>query len=292
MNVALFGKTINHSDAPYIQDLLDKLGSLQGLIFIHTQFFNNIRELVTFRKEPVLFTNQEIIKGKADFLFSIGGDGTLLDTITLVGSSGIPIIGINMGRMGFLSSIAKSEILPAIDEIIEQKFTIDQRTLLKLETPNHLFGDYNYALNDVTIYKNTSVSLLTIKTYINNEFLNTYWADGLIVATPTGSTAYSLSCTGPILTPDSANFVITPIASHNLTVRPIVVPDTSKISPMIESRDSECFVGLDSRIEKIDNSVRLEISKENFKINLLRLSNKFFFKTIREKLKWGLDLRN
>jgi len=292
MNVALFGKTINHSDAPYIQDLLDKLGSLQGLIFIHTQFFNNIKELVTFRKEPVLFTNQEIIKGKTDFLFSIGGDGTLLDTITMVGNSGIPIIGINMGRMGFLSSIAKSEILPAIDEIIKQKFTIDQRTLLKLETPNHLFGEYNYALNDVTIYKNTSVSLLTIKTYINNEFLNTYWADGLIVATPTGSTAYSLSCTGPILTPDSANFVITPIASHNLTVRPIVVPDTSKISLMIESRDSECFVGLDSRIEKIDNSVRLEISKENFKINLLRLSNKFFFKTIREKLKWGLDLRN
>jgi NAD+ kinase len=248
--------------------------------------------MVTFRKDPILFSSQETIKGKADFLFSIGGDGTLLDTITMVGDSGIPIIGINMGRMGFLSSIAKSEILPALDEIMDNMYTIDQRTLLRLETPNHLFGEFNYALNDVTVYKTTSISLLTIKTYINNEFLNTYWADGLIVATPTGSTAYSLSCTGPILTPDSANFVITPIASHNLTVRPIVIPDNSQISLLVESRQSECFVGLDSRIEKIDSTIRLDISKENFKINLLRLSNKFFFKTIREKLKWGLDLRN
>lgn len=292
MNVALFGKSIVAADAPFIQGLLYKLGSLQGRIFIHSQFYSIIRELVTFQKEPVLFSNQAEIKGEADFLFSIGGDGTLLDTITLVGNSGIPIIGINMGRLGFLSSIAKDEILPAIDEIIEKKYSIDQRTLLKLETSNHLFGEFNYALNDLTVYKHTLISLLTIKTYINDEFLNTYWADGLIVATPTGSTAYSLSCTGPILTPDSANFVITPIASHNLTVRPIVIPDNSKISLIIESRGFECYVGLDSRIEKIDNTIRLDISKENFKINLLRLSNKFFFKTIREKLNWGLDIRN
>jgi NAD+ kinase len=241
---------------------------------------------------PVSFSNQANIKGEVDFLISIGGDGTLLDTITLVGNTGIPIIGINMGRLGFLSGIAKEEIIPAIDEIIEKKYSVDQRTLLKLETSNHLFGEFNYALNDVTVYKNTPISLLTIKTYINDEFLNTYWADGLIVATPTGSTAYSLSCTGPILTPDSANFVITPIASHNLTVRPIVVPDNSKISLVIESRGFECFVGLDSRIEKIDNTRKLDISKENFKINLLRLSNQCFYKTIREKLKWGLDIRN
>lgn len=292
MNFALFGKSIDPADAPYIRDLMEKLGSLHGQIFIHAQFYTQIKEMVSFMEEPVLFTGQDTIKGKADFLFSIGGDGTLLDTITMVGDSGIPIIGINMGRMGFLSSIAKNEILPAIDEIMENKYTIDQRTLLKLETPNHLFGEFNYALNDVTVYKNTSVSLLTIKTYINDEFLNTYWADGLIVATPTGSTAYSLSCTGPILTPDSANFVITPIASHNLTVRPIVIPDDCKISLVVESRESECFVGLDSRIEKIDRTVRLDIRKEDFKINLLRLSSKFFFKTIREKLKWGLDLRN
>jgi NAD+ kinase len=292
MNVALFGKSIVPTDAPYIQALLDKFGTLRARIFIHSPFYTIISDQVTFSENPVLFSSQADIRGKVDFLISIGGDGTLLDTITLVGDSGIPIIGINMGRLGFLSSIAKNEILPAIDQIIAKKYSIDQRTLLKLETSNRLFGDFNYALNDVTIYKNTPISLLTIKTYINDEFLNTYWADGLIVATPTGSTAYSLSCTGPVLTPDSANFVITPIASHNLTVRPIVVPDDSKISLVIESRGFECFVGLDSRIEKIDNTFRLNVSKEAFKINLLRLSNQFFYKTIREKLNWGFDIRN
>jgi NAD+ kinase len=292
MNVALFGKSLAPNDAVYIQALLDKLCTLEARIFIHAQFYKIVRSMVTFIKKPVRYTNQADIKGEVDFLISVGGDGTLLDTITLVGDSGIPIIGINMGRLGFLSSIAKNEILPAIDEIIEKKYSIDQRTLLKLETSNHLFGDFNYALNDITVYKNTPISLLTIKTYINDEFLNTYWADGLIVATPTGSTAYSLSCTGPILTPDSANFVITPIATHNLTVRPIVVPDNCKISLVIESRGIDCFVGLDSRIEKIDNTLILDISKENFKINLLRLSNQVFYKTIREKLKWGLDIRN
>jgi NAD+ kinase len=292
MNVALFGKSIVPSDAPYIQSLLDKLDSLGVQIFIHSPFYGMISNFVTFDHVPLYFSNQFDLMGKVDFLISIGGDGTVLDTITLVGDTGIPVIGINMGRLGLLSSIAKDEILPAIDDIVERKYTIDPRTLLKLETPKHLFGEFNYALNDITVYKNTPISLLTIKTYINDEFLNTYWADGLIVATPTGSTAYSLSCTGPILTPDSANFVITPIASHNLTVRPIVVPDNSKISLFIESRGFECFVGLDSRIEKIENSIRLDIRKESFKINLLRLSNQFFYKTIREKLNWGLDIRN
>jgi NAD+ kinase len=292
MNVALFGKSIIPSDAPFLQALIDKLDSLGAQIYIYSLFNNIIRELITFKQEPIPFQNQSEIKAVVDFLVSIGGDGTLLDTITLVGDSCIPIIGINMGKLGFLSGIAKDEILPAIDEIIEKKYSIDQRTLLKLETPNHLFGKFNYALNDVTVYKNTPISLLSIKTYINDEYLNTYWADGLIVATPTGSTAYSLSCTGPVLTPDSANFVITPIASHNLTVRPIVVPDNNKISLFIESRGFECFVGLDSRIEKIGNTIRLDISKENFKINLLRLSNQDFYKTIREKLNWGLDIRN
>jgi NAD+ kinase len=292
MNVALFGKSIVSNDVFYIQGLVDKLCSLEGRIYIHQHFYTIIRDQINFLKEPALFTFQKEIRDKIDYLFSIGGDGTLLDTITLVGDSGIPIIGINMGRLGFLSSISKDEILPAIDEILEHKFTLDQRTLLRLETPNHLFGEFNYAMNDVTVYKNTPISMLTIKTYINNEYLNTYWADGLIVATPTGSTAYSLSCTGPILAPDSSNFVITPIASHNLTVRPIVIPDHYRISLIIESRGIECCIGLDSRIEKTDNTIKLEICKEDFKINLLRRSNSNFFQTIREKLKWGLDIRN
>ena len=292
MKVALFGKTIATIDIPYLQGFLDRLGSLNGMVWIYEPFFQAIKGIITFGKPPVTFTTQEEIREQVEYLFSIGGDGTLLDTITLVGRSGIPVIGINMGRLGFLSGISKEEILPALDEIISRKFTIDSRTLLRLETPDNLFGDLNYALNDFTIYKSSPNSMLTIRTFINDEFLNTYWADGLIVATPTGSTAYSLSCTGPILTPDSENFVITPIASHNLTVRPIVIPDSCIIRIQIESRNLECYIGLDSRIKKLDMPMELVIKKEDFRIHLVRISGRNFFETIRAKLKWGLDIRN
>ena len=292
MNVALFGKSIADNDIPYVQSLVDRLGVMGGRIFVFQPFLNVLKEKIGFPKHAISFMQQADIRGNVDYLFSIGGDGTLLDTITLVGDSGIPILGINMGRLGFLSSISKEEIIPAVEEIVEKKYFLDRRTLLRLESPEGLFGAFNYALNDLTIYRNSPLSILTIHTYINNEFLNTYWADGLIVATPTGSTAYSLSCTGPIITPDSENFVITPIASHNLTVRPIVVPDQSIIKIVVEGRGIDCFVGLDSRNQRINNSLELVIRKEDFKINLLRMSNKNFFQTIREKLKWGLDIRN
>lgn len=292
MNVALFGKSIAESDIPYVQGLVARLESLGGKVFVYLPFQNVLKDRIVFTSPPVFFKEQADVRGKIDYLFSIGGDGTLLDTIPLIGNSGIPVLGINMGRLGFLSSISKEEIIPAVEDIIEKKYFIDQRTLLRLESPAGLFGTFNSALNDITIYRNSPHSILTIHTYINNEFLNTYWADGLIVATPTGSTAYSLSCTGPIITPDSDNFVITPIASHNLTVRPIVVPDKSIIKISIEGRETECYLGLDSRNQKIDNSLELIIRKEDFKINLLRMPNKNFFQTIREKLKWGLDIRN
>ncbi len=292
MKVALFGKTISANDVSYLQDFVDRLISLDGIVYLYKPFFDSIQKTFRFNREPVIYTTQQEIRGEVDYLFSIGGDGTLLDTITLVGDSGIPVIGINMGKLGFLSGISKEEILPALDEIISNKYSIDERTLLRLETAEHLFGDFNYALNDFTIYKSSPNSMLAIKLFVNDEFLNTYWADGLIVATPTGSTAYSLSCTGPIITPDSENFVITPIASHNLTVRPIVIPDTSIIRIMVESRNINCYIGLDSRILKLDVPMELVIRKEDFKIHLLRMSGKNFFETIRAKLKWGLDIRN
>lgn len=292
MKVALFGKTISANDVPYLQEFIDRLGSLNGLVYLYEPFFNAIREKVRFSRQPLMFTTQQEIRGRVEYLFSIGGDGTLLDTITLVGDSGIPVIGINMGKLGFLSGISKEEILPALDEIIGKRYSIDERTLLRLETTEKLFGEFNYALNDFTIYKSSPNSLLAIKTFVNDEFLNTYWADGLIVATPTGSTAYSMSCTGPILSPDSENFVITPIASHNLTVRPIVIPDTCIIRIMVESRNIECYIGLDSRILKLDVPMELVIKKEDFKIHLLRMTGRNFFETIRAKLKWGLDIRN
>ncbi|MCX6245762.1 MAG: NAD kinase [Bacteroidetes bacterium] len=292
MKVALFGKTITPKDIPYLQEFIDRLGNLNGTIWIYESFFQAVKESITFMKPPVTFTTQEELRGKVEYLFSVGGDGTLLDTITLVGNSGIPVIGINTGRLGFLSGISKEEILPALDEIIAKNYSLDSRTLLRLETPDNLFGELNYALNDFTIYKSGPHALMTIKTFINDEFLNTYWADGLIVATPTGSTAYSMSCTGPILSPDSENFVITPIASHNLTVRPIVIPDTSIIRIQVESRNPECYIGLDSRIMKLDVPIELIIRKEDFRIQLVRIPGRNFFETIRAKLKWGLDIRN
>jgi len=292
MNVALFGKSIANHDAPFIQVFLDWLATTGGQVFIYDAFYQSIRNLVTFPVSPVIFSTQAELSGRIEYLFSIGGDGTLLDTITLVGNSGIPIIGINMGRLGFLSTISKEEIVPALEEIRQKKYFIDQRTLIRLDKPNNLFGNFNYALNDLSVYKTIPNSMLAISVFIGNEFLNTYWADGLIVATPTGSTAYSLSCTGPIITPQSQNFVITPIASHNLTVRPIVIPDDSTIRIKVDGRGINFFVGLDSRIEKIENTIELTVIKEEFRINLLRMPDSDFFKTIREKLKWGLDIRN
>ena len=184
MNFALFGKSIVPEDICYIQLLVDKLELMDSRLFVHSVWYETLKEAVRFSSAPILFSSQSEIRKKVDYLFSIGGDGTLLDTITLVGDSEIPIIGINMGRLGFLSGISKDEIIPAIDEIMSGQYIIEPRSLLRLETDRNPFGEFNYAMNDVTIYKNRPISILTIKTFINDEFLNTYWADGLIVATP------------------------------------------------------------------------------------------------------------
>jgi len=292
MKIALFGKKIADNALPFIQELTDKLQASDGITLVYQPFFENLNGRIRWEQRPDLFYNQSDIYSKADILLSIGGDGTILDALTLVGDSGIPVAGINLGRLGFLSSIPKDHILPAIDAILNRNFLLDQRTLLQLETSGKLFGEFNYALNDLTVYKSNAMTMLMIKTWINGDFLNSYWADGLIVATPTGSTAYSLSCTGPILTPDAENFVITPIASHNLTVRPIVIRDDSIIKIRVEGKCPDFLVSLDSRMERADNTMELTIRKAEFKVNLLRLPETNFFTTIREKLNWGLDIRN
>lgn len=292
MKIALFGKRVDHPVVPFVQELVNKLRSDDGETMVYAPFFDSIKERVNFSQTPKLFSKQSDIQGQVDFLISIGGDGTILDAVSLVGNSGLPIAGINLGRLGFLSGISKESIIPAIDAILQKRFILEQRTLLHLTSPSNLFGLNDFALNDLTVYKPNVMSMLTIKTWINGDFLNSYYADGLIVATPTGSTAYSLSCTGPIITPDSENFVITPIASHNLTVRPIVVRDDCKITIQVEGKAPNFLVSLDSRIETVDNSVALTVKRADFKINLLRLPDKSFFQTIREKLNWGLDNRH
>jgi NAD+ kinase len=201
-------------------------------------------------------------------------------------------MGINIGRLGFLSSIAKDEILPAIDKVLDMDYQVDSRSLVKLSQPKDLYGEMNYALNEITITRKDTTSLIVLHVYVDGMFLNSYWADGLIIATPTGSTAYSLSSGGPILTPGSENFVLTPIAPHNLTVRPIVIPDKSKIRIIVEGREEQFLVSLDSRRAIIYSNFELIVEKADFKVNIVQMKGKDFFMTIREKLKWGLDARN
>ena len=292
MNFAVFGKHVAGPVLTLIQTLVDKLLSVGEPVYFYEPFFRSLEGRITFSAEPVLFSMQSEIQGKADVLLSIGGDGTMLDAVTLVGDSGILLTGINIGKLGFLSSISREQIIPALDAIISSGYKLDQRTLLKLETGNGLFGPLNFALNELTVYKAKPMSMLTIKTFVNGDFLNSYWADGLIVATPTGSTAYSLSCTGPIISPDAESFVITPIASHNLTVRPVVLRDDVEIMVRIGGENSSFFVSMDSRIKEVQNPLDLVIRKAGFRINLLRLKEALFFDTLREKLNWGLDIRN
>lgn len=292
MNIAIFGKNLPAIYMAYVQELIDKLETVKSRVLIYEPYYNYIRGKINFKSNTELFNTHQELVSKADYLFSIGGDGTLLDTINLVRDSGIPVLGINLGKLGFLSSIPKEDTAQAIEGIQKGKFTLDKRSLLRLESPAKLFGDINYALNELTVYKKAPSSMITIHVYVNEQYLNSYWADGLLVATPTGSTGYSLSCGGPIISPGSGNFIITPIAIHNLSVRPIVIPDDSVIKIKAEARHNDVYVNLDSRPVVIDSSTELVIVKEKFHINLIQMENENFFKTIRDKLMWGKDIRN
>lgn len=292
MKIALFGMLPDQASMPYIQQLIRKLEEVNCSILVYGPYFEKLESNITFNEPFQLFNTHEELVDNVDYLLSIGGDGTFLDTVRLIRNSGVPVLGINMGRLGFLSSISKDEISAAVSALVNKDFKLVPRILVKLITKEGLFGDLNYGLNEVSIRRRDSSSLMVLHVYVDGEMLNSYWADGLIIATPTGSTAYSLSCGGPILTPGSKNFVITPIATHNLTVRPFVIPDDSKIRIELEGRNEQFLVSLDSRTESIDKPLVLNIEKETFNINLIQMSNKNFFSTIRDKLKWGLDIRN
>ncbi|MBL4654386.1 MAG: NAD kinase [Bacteroidia bacterium] len=290
--IGIFGKFLAESSIEPIQSLLTQLCDKCEVLTIYQPFFDHIKDRVTLEKSIQTFDKHEEIKGKIDCLFSIGGDGTFLDTITLIRDSNIPIMGINTGRLGFLSSIAKEEISDALSKLFNDEFALDHRTLISLESNKSIFKNVDYALNEFTVHKKDTSSMITIKTYLNGDFLNAYWADGLIISTPTGSTGYSLSCGGPIVFPQSGNFVITPIASHNLNNRPIVFSDQNIVSIEIEGRSDNFLATLDSRSETIDNTYKLTIKKASFDIKIIRLSNQNFTNTLRNKLMWGLDKRN
>lgn len=289
MRIAIYGKNLKKENTETFRILVEELLKVGAKIFLH----KNISEPAhAIGIQAELFSGHAEIKDRIDYLFSIGGDGTFLDTITLVRDSGIPIVGINTGRLGFLANIARDEIHTAVTDLVNKNYTLDKRSLIRLNTEAHLFGDINYALNELTVLKKDTSSMITINSYVDEKYLNSYWADGLILSTPTGSTAYSLSCGGPILTPDSENYILTPIAPHNLNVRPIVIPDKSKIRLTVEGRSEQFLVSLDSRTETIAPGTELYIEKCEFSINMVRFHFNTFLTTIRNKLMWGLDRRN
>ena len=292
MHIALFGTPFSKQFAKYIQHLVSRLEAENISLIIYEEYVSFLKNKVIFEKPFKIFNSHDTLKDNADFLLSIGGDGTLLGSATLVRDSNIPILGINTGRLGFISSISTDQIESAINDVINNNFEIKKRTLLSLETENDLFGDVNFALNEVAIVKKDTSSMIKIDAFLDDEFLNSYWADGLIIATPTGSTGYSLSCGGPIIIPGTNNIVITPIAPHNLNVRPIILSDKGVIKLKVADKDQLALVSLDSRFRAFDSTISLIIKKADFKINLIEPQSHSFISTIRSKLMWGIDKRN
>lgn len=293
MKIAIFGKYISQEIQMHIVELIDRLHRELVEISIYKPFYDIIiAETSCSEFSCSFFNTPSESPDDIDFLISIGGDGTFLESILFLKSSDIPVIGLNTGRLGFLANIARDEISKAFDALFDKKYKIEQRILLRVETNDEIFSGYNFALNEVTIQKIDS-SLLTIDTWINGEFLNSYWTDGLIISTPTGSTAYSLSVGGPIVVPGSQNFIIAPIASHNLSVRPLVVHDESVIELEIKSRSSSFLVTADNRTQILDTKQnKLKIRKTKFILKILKLPYNNYYNTLRNKLMWGMDKRN
>lgn len=291
MRVAIHGLSLKSEFLPILGSLFEKLQSLGVSICLTPILDQQLRQLSPLTPAYQILQRPEDFDG-LDFFLSIGGDGTLLDSVCVVGKKEIPILGLNTGRLGFLANVATDKIGEAIEELARGNYQIESRILLSLTSSKKLFHGVNFALNEFTIHKKDTSSMITVHTFIDGKYLNSYWADGLIVATPTGSTGYSLSCGGPLITPGAKNFVITPVSPHNLNVRPIIVSDEAEISFEIEGRTDKFMISLDSRSTSIASEVKLSVKKEAFSAKLVKLPSYHFFDTLRQKLNWGLDLRN
>ncbi|MBF7091797.1 NAD kinase [Flavobacterium sp. ALJ2] len=294
MKVAIYGQYYLNSTDPIIKDIFVFFTSNNVEMVIEANFLKMLHEKKIIEKEYKTFSTHTELDSSFEMLISIGGDGTILRAATLIRNSGVPILGINAGRLGFLATVQKENIAAFMQFVIDKKYTVSERTLLSLTTEpkNEAIEELNFAMNEVTVSRKDTTSMITVDTYLNGEYLNSYWADGLIISTPTGSTGYSLSCGGPILTPDVNSLVITPIAPHNLTARPLIIPDNTEIKLRVSGREDHYLVSLDSRIASIKNESILTIKKTNFKINMVEIPGETFLKTLRNKLLWGEDKRN
>lgn len=292
MKIAIHGKEFKKETAPVVLKIFEVLQAANCEVFVSKKFEVHLKHPGFRNYKWNAYGSDVSLPDGINVLISVGGDGTLLESVTHIGAKEIPILGINTGRLGFLATISKDDVQNALHKVLQGAYSLDKRSVLKLESDQPIFGNLNFALNDFSVVKKDSSSMITIHTFIDGELLNTYWADGIIIATPTGSTGYSLSCGGPLIFPRSGNFVITPVSPHNLTVRPIVVADNSVISFRVEGRSRKFLVSLDSRIATVDHNVQLSIRKGDFSVQLIQLEGQHYFKTLRQKLNWGLDIRN
>jgi NAD+ kinase len=291
MKIALHGRDTRSSSTSFIEKLIENLREREVEVIASEKLLSHIPTRDRKKYKLKSFNHKDGL-AKVDFFISVGGDGTLLESVTYVGKSGVPILGINTGRMGFLATTHRNDVHQAIEDLLEGNFEIDERILLRLFSDKGLFDNIPFALNDLTIMKKDSSSMITVHVHVDGELLGSYWADGLIVATPTGSTGYSLSCGGPLVYPKSDSFVITPVSPHNLTARPIVISDNSEITFSVEGQSKKFLISLDSRYETVDDKTPLKVRKEKFTIKLVKLPGYHYFKTLRQKLNWGLDVRN
>lgn len=292
MKIAIYSRGLEKEHLQDLELLLSELKRHDIEAVFFQDFFNQFYSAIDICCKYSTFSSSEDLDSDIDALISMGGDGTLLDTVTLVKESGIPVLGINYGRLGFLANLGKEDLDTVFDALVERKYVLDKRSLIHLDSNLSLFADAPYALNEFSLHKKDTSPMIKVHTYLNGEFLNTYWADGLIVATPTGSTGYSLSCNGPVVFPDSASFVITPVSPHNLNIRPIIVPDNTIVSFEVDGRTDGFLCTMDSRREIVPKEIQLAVRKESFGINLIRLNENNFLQTLRNKLSWGLDKRN
>ncbi len=291
MKIALHSRPVESRKQPYIQTIFEELHKLGAQLRISESFKGHLDETGLEVACEYTFSSYHELAG-TDLMLSVGGDGTLLETITLVRHIGIPILGINLGRLGFLATLSKENIAEGLRAVMKGKYSIEERSMIRLDSSINLFGDLNFALNECTISKRDSASMIIVHAYLDGEYLNSYWADGLIVATPTGSTAYSISVGGPVVLPDSRSFIISPISPHNLNVRPLVIHDGCVLSFEIEGRNNNFLVSLDSRFRTVDSDVKLSLRKSDFNARLVRLEGDNFLHTLRQKLNWGTDSRN
>ena len=294
MKIAIFGQFYQNTTSPIIEKLFSFLNDNSVISVVYEEFLNILSEEKLISKNYPTFNSHQDLDASFDMLISVGGDGTFLKAATLVRDSNIPILGINAGRLGFLANVQQENISLFLQMVLDKKYTISKRTLLSLhctETVESL-QDLNFAMNEVTVSRKDTTSMITIETYLNGEYLNSYWADGLIISTPTGSTGYSMSCGGPIVAPDAKCLVITPIAPHNLNARPLVIPDDTEVKLKISGREENYLISLDSRLTSVKNEAILTIKKTPFKINMVEITEETFLKTLRNKLLWGEDKRN